>query len=313
MIFTKRSHLLAGAFVWACASTAAAVHAQETPAPDTPSPAPTAVGAATAVPAGAQMTFMDRAYDGKVHVTLAPYVWLPQVRTNLQYTIPTLRQRAGGTVASSVTVGPSDYLSKINSAALFAFDVRMGTVSLLGDYIYTNVSSSASTSRTITGPFRHVSIPISFTTSARLASSIWELAAGPTLAHGHDADLNFLVGWRQFPLNFTDSYAAVIGKRGIIAPSGTIVTKELASDVIFALQGKAFFGDGHWFVPYYADIGAGYNNDTWEGFTGAGYTFNHGQALLFTWRSLNYYAFPSSSPIRKLTMSGPLLGYTFGL
>jgi hypothetical protein len=77
--------------------------------------------------------------------------------------------------------------------------------------------------------------------------------------------------------------------------------------------GKAFFGNGHWFVPYYIDLGTGSNNQTWEGYTGAGYTFNHGQAILLSYRSLNYYDFPANSPVHKLTMSGPLVGYTFNL
>ncbi len=256
---------------------------------------------------------MDQAYDGKLHVTLAPYAWLPTVKTNLQYTIPTLPHRPGGIVQSNVQVGPSDYASKINSAAMFAFDARMGAATFFGDYIYSNVSTNATVVSSITGPLGHVSIPVTFTTNARLADSIWELAAGFSIAHGHDADLNAFVGWRQFPTNLTLAYNATIGKRGIINPSGTVVSHQLANDVIFGLRGKAFFGDGRWFVPYYIDAGDGANNQTWEGYTGAGYAFNHGQTILLAYRSLNYYGFPAGSLVQKLTMGGPLLGYTFQL
>jgi hypothetical protein len=94
---------------------------------------------------------------------------------------------------------------------------------------------------------------------------------------------------------------------------GTVVNKQVANDVIFGLRGKAFLGDGHWFVPYYIDAGAGAINQTWQAYTGAGYTFNHGQTFLLAYRSLNYYGFPAGSPVQKLTLGGPLLGYTFQL
>ena len=57
--------------------------------------------------------------------------------------------------------------------------------------------------------------------------------------------------------------------------------RRITNDVITGLRGKAFFGDGHIFVPYYIDFGTstGVNNQTWEGMTGAGYAFNHGQTV----------------------------------
>ena len=284
----------------------AAASAQVAPAPEaTPTPA-----TATVIE---HPTPMDRAYDGKLHVTLAPYVWLPTLKSNLQFSVPTLPRRPGGILQSNVQVGPSDYAAKINSALMFSFDSRLGEASVFGDYIYTNFSTNANVVSTVRGPLGHVSIPVSLAINARLAQSIWELAAGFSIAHGHDADLNVFGGWRQFPLSLTLSYNAVIGKKGIINPMGTVVNKQVANDVIFGLRGKAFLGDGHWFVPYYIDAGAGAINQTWQAYTGAGYTFNHGQTFLLAYRSLNYYGFPAGSPVQKLTLGGPLLGYTFQL
>lgn len=298
--------LVATVLTFIGASTVAS--AQETPAPQT-APAP----AATAPAPSETPTQMDRAYDGNWHVTLAPYVWAPTIKQDVQFSVPTLPQRGGGVVQSSVQVGPSDYASKISSAAMFAFEARKGDLDLFGDYIYTNVSTNTSSSTTITGPLGHVQIPISFTTNSRLASSIWELAAGFSIAHGHDADLNLFAGWRQFPLHLTLAYNAVIGQKGIIAPSGTIKVNPLANDVIFGLRGKAFFGGDHWYVPYYIDAGVGAINQTWEAFSGAGYVFDHGQTILLAYRTLNYNAFPADSPVQRLILYGPLLGYTFQL
>jgi hypothetical protein len=303
MDFMRRFVRVTSTLVLALAATAS-VHAQETPAPQ-----------ATASPPvlSDHPTFMDRAYDGNTHVTFTPYVWLPTIRQNLAFTVPTLPHGGGGSFSSNTTVGPSDYLSKISSAAMFSFDVRHGEWDVFGDYIYTNVSSNATFASTLSGPVGKIHIPVTFTTNARLASSIWELAAGITLAHGHDADLNLFAGWRQAPINLTAAWNATIGTKGIIAPSGTVKLSPLANDVIFGFRGRSYIGDSHFYVPYYIDMGVGYNNQSYQWLSGAGYTFDHGQSLLLTYRMLSFNGFPPSSPIQKLNLYGPLLGYSFQL
>lgn len=296
-----RSFSFLAAGILACAAaTASPAPAQETPAP-----------AATVAP-NTPLTPMQRQYDGQLHVTLAPYVWLPTLRQNVQYSIPTLSQHGGVPIQSSVAVGPSDYLSSINSAAMFAFEVRKGALDLFGDYIYANVSTSATAMTTVGGPLGHVKIPITLTTNSRLATSIWEIAAGFSVAHGNNADANVFAGWRQSPLNLTLNYNAVIGKKGILQPAGTVVENTVTNDVIFGLRGKAFFGD-HFYVTYYGDAGVGATNQTWQVLGGPGYMFDHGQTIVLAYRTLNYNTFPQNSPVQKLAMYGPLLGYTFQL
>ncbi len=281
--------------------------AQEAPPEATPAPLATQ-------PPSDQMTPMDRAYDGRLHVTLAPYLWLPTLRSNVKYTIPKLPTGAGGAAfATNVQVGPSDYLTKLNSAGMFSFNARAGAAEFFGDEIFTNLSSNATFNSTISGPVGKLKIPVSITSNSRVATSIWELGAGFSLAHGHNADLNLFIGWRQFPLTTTLSYTATVGSRVKLTRAGTVKITPLANDVIFGFNGKAFLGDNHWFAPYYIDIGSGSNQQTWEGYTGGGYMFNHGQTMILAVRSLNYYGFSSNSPVQKLNMWGPLFGYTFGL
>lgn len=297
---------LVAAMLVACGAAMATARAQAAPAPES-TPAPSANSSSQ------NLTPMQRAYDGNIHVTLTPYVWLPTLKQNVQFNVPTLPQHVGGVIQSSVQVGPNDYAAKINSAIMFAFDVRKGDMDVFGDYINTNFSSNSNFNTIITGPLGRVSVPVSFSTDSRLAASIWEVGAGFAIAHGNNADLNVFAGWRQFPVHLTLGYNAVIGRRGIIAPSGTIQVNPMVNGAIFGLRGKAFFGDNHWFVPYYIDTGVGMTSSTWEAFTGAGYMFNHGQSLTLAYRTLNYDSFPANSPVQKLGLSGVLLGYGFGL
>jgi hypothetical protein len=48
---------------------------------------------------------------------------------------------------------------------------------------------------------------------------------------------------------------------------------------------------------------------------GAGYQFPHGQSLLLTYRNLSYYGFALEPPIQlqRVSLGGPLLGYTMNL
>jgi hypothetical protein len=299
----KRLLLVAPLLICASLTVAARADAQETPAPATPAPA-------------ASPTFMDRQYDGGLHVLAAPYLWAPTVGGTFQYTIPRLPRRPGGTAQTSASVPPVTYLPKVNSAVMFAFDARKGGIDIFGDYIYLNATVSASASTTLSGRFNRLHIPVSLSTDARLRESIWEAAAGFTVARGRDADLSIITGMREYPLNLSIGYSATIGQRRPFSTSGTVLTADIAQDVILGLRGKAYFGDGHWYVPYYIDIGSGIgqlNNTTWQGYSGAGYTFNHGQSLIALYRTLSYSGFAPVSPVQKLSMYGPLLGYTFNI
>jgi hypothetical protein len=287
-------------------------YAQEPPA----SPAPEASSMPPAPSETARPTLIDMQYDGRTHITAAPYVWLPNLGGSFQYQIPTLATRPHKIVESSISVPPSTYLPKLNSAAMFFTDVRKGPVDVFGDVIYVNASMSSATNATFAGPLGKVQIPLTLDTNAHVTTAIWEVAAGYTLARGHDADLSLFTGIRSFPLNLNLDYNATVGKRGIINPTGAINVSDYLSDLVVGMRGKVLFGDGHFFVPYYADYGTSINmvpQQTWQAYSGFGYAFNHGQTLDLLWRALNYNSFAPNVNTQRVTMAGALLGYTFQL
>jgi hypothetical protein len=276
----------------------AIARAQATP----PMPAPTSTP-----------TLLDRQYDGQTHVTIAPYIWGPTIKANFQFTIPTLPRRPGHLLQRFAEIGPSDYLPKLNAAGMAAFDVRKGNIDLYADAIYINAITTATIFTTISGPLGRVHIPVTVDSSARLSTAIYEVALGFTVARSHTADLSTFLGFRGFPVYLNVSYTATVGKRGILAPSGTATPSTRSDDPIAGLKGRAFFGDGHWYVPYYGDWGGGQNNLTWQAYTGAGYAFPHGQSFLLLYRDLQYYSFPTTAHVQKLNLAGPVIGYTFNL
>jgi hypothetical protein len=78
-------------------------------------------------------------------------------------------------------------------------------------------------------------------------------------------------------------------------------------DGIVGVKGQLRFGDSHWFVPYYADIGTGSSNWTWQALLGLGYGFGWGDVTLSI-RSLSYDFNDNDMDLR---MTGPALGVSF--
>ena len=76
------------------------------------------------------------------------------------------------------------------------------------------------------------------------------------------------------------------------------------------MKGRLRFGaNREWFVPYYADVGTGDSDVTWQAIGGIGYSFKWGQVIA-AWRYLDY-KFKESSAIEKLNFNGPAIGVGF--
>jgi hypothetical protein len=310
---TRYFGLATAAAIFAFCTAGAIAQAQEAQTTPVAAPATPVVAQTTPEPL-ASPTLLDRQYDGNLHVTFAPYLWAPTIKSNFQFSVPRLPNGNGGhVIAGNIAVGPSDYLSKLNSGAMGAFDIRKGNFDLYADAIYFNATTNATIVGNITGPGGHVKVPVTFNSSARLASGIYEIALGSTVARSHYANLDAFLGYRDFPVNLSIGYNATVGKRGLIAPYGTVTTSDHTEDAVFGIKGRIFFGNGRLFVPYYGDFGGGNNNSTWQAYGGLGYAYPHGQSFLLLYRQIDYYGFPDTAHVQRLDLGGPTLGYTFNL
>ncbi len=64
-----------------------------------------------------------------------------------------------------------------------------------------------------------------------------------------------------------------------------------------------------WYVPYYADIGTGDSDLTWQALAGIGYRFSWGDIKL-VYRYLSY-DMDDDKLLKDLDLSGPALGVVF--
>ncbi len=95
-----------------------------------------------------------------------------------------------------------------------------------------------------------------------------------------------------------------------IARSGRSEVSPTYWDAIVGVKGHASFGEGlHWFVPYYADIGAGNSKLTWQAVLGLGYSFSWGDVAV-AWRYIDD-DFKSGEAIESLAFKGVAAGVSF--
>jgi hypothetical protein len=228
----------------------------------------------------------DQKSDNRWHVDVTPYLWAPTINGSLQYDRASIRSGllpqippgapplapavvpASGTL--NVNVGPNDYFSKINSGALLNVSARRGTGLLFSDVIYLNLSSSRNTITSFTGPQGNVNLQVSAGTQSRLTGTVWTVAGGYVLAENQIATLYGFGGWRYVGLDSKLDWQFA-GPFGVLDASGHADRSVNLGDLIVGVRGQVRLGRGHWFIPYYADIGEGASTTTWQAYGGIGY------------------------------------------
>ncbi|HMD03328.1 MAG TPA: hypothetical protein VKG44_10225 [Candidatus Baltobacteraceae bacterium] len=260
-----------------------------------------ALSATLAFAAGGRALADD--FDGKLHVGLTPYVWLPTFNGNLNFTLPSAPNSTIG-----ATVGPNSYLSNLNFAFMVAGEVRKGKLSLTGDIINLNLSSDRTSVRSFSGPGGEVVVPLQFDGSTRLTGTLVTVGAGYTLLHCSNSNLDAFAGARYAGMSAGVGWN-LTGPAGTFPRMGNVSRSLGLTDGIVGLRGKFGLGDGGFFIPYYADVGTGATQLTYQGILGAGFGFGWGN-LQVVWRHLSY-DMGTSGALDNVRLDGPALGATF--
>jgi hypothetical protein len=145
-----------------------------------------------------------------------------------------------------------------------------------------------------------------------LKSWIWTLAGSYRVQATPESEVDLFAGARMLTIEPTLTYNFSADVGPFVGPgrAGSRTVKAKDWDAIAGAKGRATFGSNReWFIPYYADIGTGDSDLTWQISAGIGYSFSWGEAML-TYRYLDYN-FKSSSKVNDLTIKGPLMGVAF--
>jgi hypothetical protein len=274
---------------------------------------PCCIAAAAAVAAAAALVRPDPAATqdagNKYVYSVAPYLWLPSINGRLQYGVP-----SGGGGRPQVQIGPNDYLVDLNFGFMINGEVRKGRWSLYTDFVYVSVGTEASAVASVNFGGTTIGSSLNAGTETSLTGEVWTLVAGYEVVQDPRFKLNSFAGFRYFGLQTETNWrlnAAVAGPGGgaALAQTGSVSKDETLVDGIYGIRGRIPLGQGGWSIPYYADVGTGSSDLTWQALLGIGYRLSWAE-LILAYRHL-HYSQGDDKFIQELNFSGPQFGAIF--
>lgn len=215
-----------------------------------------------------------------------------------------------GTTATGgdVDISFNDLIDNLDMAFMGGIGATKGKYSLFLDAIYLSVSTNGGFKESVPviGP---INIDVDVEADVGINAWITTLGGGYNIVDNEKATLNLIGGaryfWLQIPLKF-DLSAVPLGQQ--VNRQGKETLKGKVWDGIVGVKGKINLND-KWYLPYYADVGTGQSDLTWQVAAGVGYKFKYADVLL-SYRYLDY-EFKSDSNIDDMNFKGPLLGAKF--
>jgi len=241
-----------------------------------------------------------QAHEWQFGVT--PYLWLPNIEANGTADPPP----DGGT--PSFEVGPVDYLDNLDFVLMLAGEARRESWSLRADVIYLDFSNQRSAVKNVTGPGGAIEIPLNAGTTSSFNGLLVQTTVGYWLVDQPKHQVELFGGLRYLDLSF-DLRWEFDTPLDLLPQSGRIEQNSAPLDAIVGTNARFAFGNGKWFAPLHADIGAGGSSLTWQLYGGVGYSFSWGDLLLI-YRHLEYED-DSGELLEGLALSGPALGASF--
>ncbi len=200
-------------------------------------------------------------------------------------------------------MGFDKILRNLDMALMGAFEARKGRWSFLADVIYLDVSGENTGS--VTFPGGPSGIDIATFSSINVRGWVLTPSVGYNLIHTEKLVLDALAGARYLQLDATleaQSFGPLGFRAASVSDSGS------AWDGIVGVRGRVNLAE-KWYLTYYADIGAGESDLTWQALAGVGYRFRGADAVL-AYRSLDWNL-DDGGLFGELNFSGPFLGVKF--
>ncbi|MFC1778281.1 hypothetical protein ACFL3I_13230 [Pseudomonadota bacterium] len=228
------------------------------------------------------------------------YGWLPDIEGQLQYGLPI------GPDDGSISIDSSQILDSLDFTFMSAFEARRNRLSFFTDLIYLNVSNTKDTEiRLGSGP--GPGLPVDASVGLDLKAWIVSGMVGYDLVQTEQVRFALIGGVRYLDLS-GDTDLSINGPLPPTPPPANLSGSAGLWDGIVGIRG-AIMANQSWYFPYYADIGAGDSEITWQLYAGVGYAFKWGDIKL-GYRHLHYDQ-GKDKLIQDMKFKGPLLGVSF--
>jgi len=222
------------------------------------------------------------------------YLWLPGIDGDLKYTLP-------GDGGGVLPIDSSTVLDSLNMTFMGNLAAHYNKWSFAADIIYLDMSNSKNT----VIPIGQEAVDV----YADLGLSGWMVSGivGYDVVQTDRVRLAVLGGLRYFTLD-ADANLSVNGPLPPTPPPASLSESTDLWDGIVGVRGSIMLNE-HWFLPYYADIGTGDSDLTWQLFAGIGYQFNWGDIKL-GYRYLKYDQ-GDDKFLQDFEFYGPIMGVGF--
>lgn len=194
-----------------------------------------------------------------------------------------------------VDISIHDLLQNFKGGFMGTLGAKKGKLAFFGDLIYLNVGDSQNLSGDLVGDQMKVKADF------ELKGYISTFGAAYTVLENDQTTLDVLGGGRYLQLDTTIKYDTGTG-------NGKYETSESTLDAIVGLRGQTEIND-RWYVDYYADVGTGESDLTWQAAAGFGYRLEKFD-LAFGYRYI-YWDLNDFDPFDNLDMYGPYVGAKF--
>jgi hypothetical protein len=221
------------------------------------------------------------------------YAWLPSIDGELKYNEP-----GSG---NSASIDASDILDDLNFVFMGTYLGSYNKWSFGADIIYMDVSGSGSTTVN-EGPGPGPGVPVSVSAGLGIKTLVVTAVGGYDVVQTDKARLALIGGLRYLKLDADMSQTG-----SILLPSSLSGSKDFW-DGIIGIRGSLMLNE-KWYIPYYADIGTGDSEMTWQLYAGIGYMFSWGDIRL-GYRYLEYDQ-DDDKLVQDLKLYGPILGVGF--
>lgn len=189
------------------------------------------------------------------------------------------------------TVDTSDIIDNLQMVLMGGYEGRIGKWSVLADVVYMDVGN------TVDGPFSTVAA-----VGVDIQSWVVGGAVGYDVLQSKYGLLSVLGGARYLALD-VETKLDYFGTTAL-AKSGS----DHLWDAVIGMRGFIRVTD-NWYLPYYADIGGGDSDLTYQLFAGVGYRYSWGD-IRFGYKYL-HYDLGDDKLMHDLSLSGPALGIAF--
>jgi hypothetical protein len=241
--------------------------------------------------------------EGEWQYRASIYAFVPKITGDLHVPTP---------AGSDFDIGADDLIKNTKFAAMGSFEAQRGRWGLFTDVLYMNVGDSISDSPTVGQGSLPLPPGVTADASLDIEATAFTIAANYR-AIATPADTFDVFGGARLldaKAELKWQFNTPLGPLPPPMGQGKGEASRNGWDGIVGIKGRHRFGvRRQWFVPYYADVGTGESDLTWQVATGVGYSARWGDTFL-VWRHLDY-DFGRGRMIDDLQFSGPALGVAF--